>query len=96
MSITNNYWVMLELLWRLETLPRMTVGWMAWNRQVAYNMAEYIPEMLQKLQQQLDVLDTTPLASNKWAMDTFCQLREFYRAAADRGEGVIIIGELQK
>ena len=96
MSITNNYWVMLELLWRLETLPRMTVGWMAWNRQVAYNMAEYIPEMLQKLQQQLDILDTTPLASNKWAMDTFCQLREFYRAAAARGEGVIIIGELQR
>jgi len=27
-------------------------------------------------------------------MDTFCQLREFYRAAAARGEGVIIIGEL--
>ena len=96
MSITNNYWGMLELLWRSETLARMTVGWMAWNRQAAYNMAEYIPEMLQKLQQQLDILDTTPLASNKWAMDTFCQLREFYRAAAAQGEGVIIIGELQR
>ena len=96
MSIPNNYWVMLALLWQSEALPRMTVGQMTWNRQVAYNMAEYIPKLLQKLQHELDVLDTTPLASNKWAMDTFCQLREFYRAAAARGEGVIIIGELQK
>jgi len=92
MSITNNYWVMLALLWRSEALVDAVRGWWAWNEWVSRNRSDYVP----KLVQELDALDTTPLASNKWAMDTFCQLREFYRAAAARGEGVIIIGELQR